>query len=48
MSHIDGKFGDKAAKGVFLCYPEGSRTYKVIIDDGKVVKARSVSSQRRK
>jgi len=41
-SHIDGKFGDKAAKGVFLGYPDGSQAYKVILDDGKVVKARSV------
>jgi len=40
-SHIDGKFGDKAAKGVFLGYPDGSKAYKVILDDGKVVKARS-------
>jgi len=38
-SHIDGKFGDKAAKGVFLGYPDGSKAYKVILDDGKVVKA---------
>jgi len=42
MSHIDGTFGDKAAKGVFLGYLEGSRTYNVILDDGKVYKARSV------
>jgi len=41
-SHIDGTFGDKAAKGVFLGYPDGSNAYKVILDDGKVVKARSV------
>jgi len=41
-SHIDGKFGDKAAKGVLLGYPDGSKAYKVILDDGKVVKARSV------
>jgi len=41
-SHIDGKFGDKVAKGVFLGYPDGSKAYKVILDDGKVVKARSV------
>jgi len=41
-SHIDGKFGDKAAKGVFLGYPDGSKAYKVIRDDGKVFKARSV------
>jgi len=41
-SHIDGTFGDKAAKGVFLGYPDGSKAYKVILDDGKVVKARSV------
>jgi len=41
-SHIDGKFGDKAAKGVFLGYPDGGKAYKVILDDGKVVKARSV------
>jgi len=41
-SHIDGKFGDKAAKGVFLGYPDGSKAHKVILDDGKVVKARSV------
>jgi len=41
-SHIDGKFGDKAAKGVFSGYPDGSKAYKVILDDGKVVKARSV------
>jgi len=41
-SHIDGKFGDKAAKGVFLGYPDGSKAYKVLLDDGKVVNARSV------
>jgi len=41
-SHIDGKFGDKAAKGIFVGYPDGSKAYKVILDDGKVVKARSV------
>jgi len=41
-SHIDGKFGDKAAKGVFLGYPDGSKAYKGILDDGRVVKARSV------
>jgi len=41
-SHIDGKFGDKAAKGVFLGYLDGSKAYKVVFDDGKVVKARSV------
>jgi len=41
-SHIDGKFGDKAAKGVFLGFSDGSKAYKVILDDGKVVKARSV------
>jgi len=41
-SHTDGKFGDKAAKGVFLGYPYGSKAYNVILDDGKVVKARSV------
>jgi len=41
-SHIDGKFGDKAARGVFLGYPDGSKAYKVILDDGEVVKARSV------
>jgi len=41
-SHIDGTFGDKAAKGVFLGYPDGSMAYTVILDDGKVVKARSV------
>ena len=41
-SHIDGRFGDKAAMGVFLGYPDGSKAYKVILDDGKVVKARSV------
>jgi len=41
-SHIDGKFGDTAAKGVFLGSPDGSKAYKVILDDGKVVKARSV------
>jgi len=41
-SLIDGKFGDKAAKGVFLGYPDGSKAYKHILDDGKVLKARSV------
>ena len=41
-SHMDGKFGNKAAKGVFLGYPDGSKAYKVILDDGKVVKALSV------
>jgi len=39
--HIEGTFGDKAAKGVFLGYPDGSKAYKVILNDGKVVKARS-------
>jgi len=42
QSHIDGTFSDKAAKGVFVGYPDGSKAYKVILDDGKVVKARSV------
>jgi len=37
-SLIDGKFGDKAAKGVFLGYTNGSKAYKVILDDGKVVR----------
>jgi len=41
-SHIDSKFGDKAAKGVCLGYFDGSKAYKVILDDGKVFKARSV------
>jgi len=41
-SHIDGTFGDKAAKGVFLGHSDTSREYKVMLDDGKVVKARSV------
>ena len=41
-SHVDGKFGDKAAKGIFVGYPDGSKAYKVILDNGKVVKARSV------
>ena len=41
-SLIDGTFGDKAAKGIFLGYPDGSKAYKVILDDGKVFKARSV------
>jgi len=41
-SHIDGKFGDKTAKGVFLGYLDGSKAYEVILDHGKVVKARSV------
>jgi len=41
-SHVDGKFGDKAAKGIFVGYPDGSKAYKVILDDGKVVEARSV------
>jgi len=41
-SHIDGKFGDKAAKGIFVGYPDGSKAYKVILDDGKFGKARSV------
>jgi len=40
--HIDGKFGDIEAKGVFLGYLDGSKAYKIILDDGKVVKARSV------
>jgi len=42
QSHIDGKIGDKAAKGVFLGFADGSKASKVILDDGKVVKARSV------
>jgi len=41
-SHVDGKLCDKAAKGVFLGYFDGSKAYKVILGDGKVVKARSV------
>jgi len=41
-SHIDGKVGEKAAKGVFSGYPDGSKAYKVILDDSEVVKARSV------
>jgi len=41
-SHIDGTFGDKAAKGVFSGYPDGSKAYKVILDDDKVIKAQGV------
>jgi len=41
-SHIDGKFGEKAAKGIFLGYPDGNKAYKVILDDGMGVKARRV------
>jgi len=41
-SHVEGKFGDMAAKGIFVGYPDGSKAYKVILDNGKVVKARSV------
>ena len=41
-SHIDGKFGDKATKGVFLGFSDASKANKDILDDGKVVKARSV------
>jgi len=41
-NHIEGRFGDEAGKGVFLGYLDGRKTYKVILDDGKVVKARSV------
>jgi len=41
-SHIDGTFGDRAAKGVLLGDPGGSKAYKVIRDDGKVAKARRV------
>jgi len=41
-SHIDGMFGDKAAKGVVLGYLDGSKAYTAIVDDGKVGKARSV------
>jgi len=41
-SHVDDNFADKAAKGIFVGYPGGSKAYKVILDDGKVVKARSV------
>jgi len=40
--HIDGKFGDKMAKGVFISFPDDSKAYEVILDDGKVVKKRSV------
>jgi len=41
-SPIDITFGGKAAKGVFLGFPDGSKAYKVILDDGKVVEERSV------
>jgi len=41
-SDIDGKFGDKTAQGIFVGYPDNSKAYKVILDDGKDVKARSV------
>jgi len=41
-SHVDCKLGDKAATGIFVGYPDGSKAYKVILDDGMVVKARSV------
>jgi len=40
--HIDSKFRDKEVKGVFLGYPNGSKAYEVILDDGKVVEAGSV------
>ena len=40
--HIEGKFGDTAAKGVFSSYPDGSWAYKYILDNGKVGNARSV------
>jgi len=40
-SHVDGTFGNKAAKGIFVGYPDGRKAYKVILDDGKVVEARS-------
>jgi len=41
-SHIDGLLGDMAANGIFVGYPDGSKAYKVFLDDGKVDKARSV------
>jgi len=41
-SHIDDTFGEKAAKGVFSGYPDGSKAYKVILDDDKVVQAQGV------
>jgi len=41
-NHVDGKFGDKAAKSIFVGYSDGSKAYKVILDDGKVVNAQSV------
>jgi len=41
-SHVDGQFGDKAAKGIGVSYSDGSQALKVILDDGNVVKARRV------
>jgi len=41
-NHSDGTLDDKAEKGVFLGSPDGSRVYKVMLDNGKVFKARSV------
>jgi len=41
-SHVDDKLADKAAKGIFVGYPGGSKAYEVILDDGKVFEARSV------
>jgi len=43
-NQLDGTFGDMAAKCIFSGYPDGSKAYKVILDDGKVLKARSVVS----
>jgi len=39
-SHIEGKFGDKAAKGNYVGYLDGSKAYNVILDNGKLNKAR--------
>jgi len=41
-SHVDGKFGDNVAKGTFVSYSDGSKAYKVILDDGEVFEARRV------
>jgi len=45
--HIDGKFGDKAAEGVFFGYPDGSKAYKVTLETARSSRNEASCSPRR-